>query len=116
VAKSTKRNAEGTNDAALKGATARPTTTKSLTIKNATAEARRNPKGSANPKADETSPDIRAAKSPKAATKQSAAKPAGIDAGRASEQARTPTTELARTTPRRSHVRKYQRTRLLPIV
>jgi hypothetical protein len=73
-AKSTKRNAEGTNDAALKGATLQPPTTKSLTIKNGTAEARRNPKGSANPKADQTFTDFRAAKGPKAATKQSAAK------------------------------------------
>jgi hypothetical protein len=106
AAKSTKRNAEGTIDAALKGVTARPTTTKSLTIKNATAEARRNPKGSAKPKADETSTHIRASKGPKAATKQSAAKPAGINAGVTSKQGRTPTTGLARTTPQRSRVRK----------
>ncbi len=61
-AKSTKRNAESTNDAGPRGATARHTTTRGVTIKSATTEARRNPKGSAKSKADETSTKIRAAK------------------------------------------------------
>jgi hypothetical protein len=102
-AKSTKRNAESTNDAGPRGATARHTTTRSVTIKSATTEARRNPKGSAKSKADETSTKIRAAKGSKATRKQSAAKPA-----RVAEKVKAPTTGRARTArPRsRSHLRK----------